>query len=425
MGLGAGSYLLGNIWKANLLPEAMGATAARKRFILISNGNGILQRQFTFTARSETDFDMTPVFTETMGALKNQLVVAHKFYNPHDRALHGNQWATFSVMPSSNQSGEKRGPPGGISIDRFLAGKIGAKDAFQSTAQGIAEGSNVLCLSSDGVNRPFPAIGNPVKAYETFFGAGATAGTDANKLLAQDKSLLDFIAADVTRMNARLAGTEKAKLDQYTTSLRGVERQLKELAMARGGCTQPAKPLAEANKSSLNPAVVEAHIDVAFAAQMCGLTRVSHISILGMEGPHNSYGWLGDTMGHHNQHHGNNFEMLNKIDTFILGNVARMATKLQGVPEAFGGGMGTMLDNSLVVHINCCGGTHHNGQDTHPIITLGKAGGAMKTGRYLTFPTKKHCIGDAFVSFANAMDVPITTFGDPMHTKGPLPGYLG
>jgi hypothetical protein len=424
LGLGAGSPLLGSIFETSLLPQALGAPA-RKRLFLITNGNGFIEKSYTCAARSETDFDLNPVF-EPLAPWKSQLVVASRFHNPFDRALHGNQFATLSVIPSPNQTGEKRGPPGGISIDRFLAKQIGAKDAFPSTAQGLAEGRNILCTSCDGLNQPFPAIGSPVKAYETYFGgaAGATAGAgqapDVSKQLAQDKSLLDLIAGDIARMQGRLAGPEKAKLDQYLTSIRGVERQLAELGAARGTCQAPPRPGADLDRASLSPRVVAAHIDVAFAAQMCGLTRISHMSILGMEGPHIAYGWLGDTRGHHNTHHAGDYPTIQKIDTFIISCVAQVAAAMSKIAEPGG----SMLDNSLVAYINTCGGRHHGGQDTHAVVTVGRAGGAMKGGRYLQYPLKKHCISDLYVSWANAFDVPITTFGDPKHCTGALPGYL-
>lgn len=426
MGLGAGAPLLGSIFHANLLPEALGQTP-RKRFIIFTNANGFVERNYTCTARSEVDFDLAPAY-DALAPYKAQMVIASKFYNPHDRALHGNQWATLSVMASPNQTGEKRGPPGGISIDRFLAKEIGSKDPFPSTAVGLAEGTNILCVSCDGLNQPFPAIGSPVKAYQTFFGsgmvpAGGAPAVDTQALLAQDKSLLDLISGDVKRMQGRLAGPERAKLDQYLTSLQGVERQLAELGKARTGCQPPTPLPATLDKANLDPKIIAAHVDVTFAAQLCGLTRVSHISILGMEGPHNGYGFLGmpgENWSHHQVHHGGDQPKILKIDQFVLSNVALMVERLAKTPE----GNGTMLDNSLVVYINSCGGKHHGGQDNHAVVMVGKAGGTLRTGRYMTFAQKQHCISDVFVSMANMFGVPITKFGDPMHCKGPLPGLV-
>jgi hypothetical protein len=49
--------------------------------------------------------------------------------------------------------------------------------------------------------------------------------------------------------------------------------------------------------------------------------------------------------------------------------IGRMVSGLAATPE----GSGTMLDNSLVVFINTCGGTHHRGQDSHPVVMFGLA----------------------------------------------------
>jgi hypothetical protein len=86
---------------------------------------------------------------------------------------------------------------------------------------------------------------------------------------------------------------------------------------------------------------------------------------------------------------------------------------------------GNMLENSLVAFINVGGGKHHYGHYTYSATTVGRLGGALRTGRYLHYPDKRHCISDLFVSWANGFGVPITTFGVAKYCKGPLPGYLG
>jgi hypothetical protein len=430
LGLGAGAHLLGSMFRT-MLPEALGQTPARKTFVVFTSGNGFVEKNYTCVARSATDFDLNGVFAP-LAPFKSQVAIANKFYNPYDKALHGNQWATLSVLPSDNQTGEKRGPPGGISLDRFLAKEIGAKDPFPSTAIALGEGgkaTKLLCVSADGKNQPFPAMSSSVKAYEAWFGAGimpaAPGGPAPNTgaLLAQDKSLLDFVAADITRMSARLAGPEKAKLDQYLASVRGVERQLKDLTMAQGNCTAPAKPGIELDRSGISPAVITANVDVTFAAIKCGLTRVAHISIMGFEAPFDGWGFLGsagENWSHHQVMHAGDEPKYTKIANYIISKVAQMAESMSKVAV----GNGTMLDDSLVAYVNTCGGKHHGGHGSHATVTVGKAGGALKTGIYQVYPEKLHAISDVYVSWVNAMGVPAKTFGDPMICKGPLPELM-
>jgi len=84
-----------------------------------------------------------------------------------------------------------------------------------------------------------------------------------------------------------------------------------------------------------------------------------------------------------------------------------------------------MLDNTLLMYVNCCGGVHHRGQDKHPLVFLAGKNVGMKGGRYLTYPEGAHCVSDAYVSVANLfLPTPIDKFGNPASCKGPLPGLV-
>jgi hypothetical protein len=424
LGLGAGAHLLGGTFKA-MLPEALGQTLTRKRLILFTGANGLLERFYTCPARSETDFDLSPVLSP-LAAHKKKMVIASKFYNPFSKALHGNQHATLTVKESTQPNvSQERGPPGGISIDRLIGKQIGAGDAFASTCSGRG-----ICVSADGPGQSVPLISSPGKAFDTYFG-GAPTGPDTmgpaaggfEKNFLADKSFLDDLRADIGRMNARLAGPEKAKLEQYLESLRNLEREVAQRATTQTGCQKGARP---ADTTVLGDMITQ-HIDIVFAAQKCGLTRVSHIAFEGMEGPHITYSWLNDPRNHHDDHHASDMPILQKIATWWFQKVNQMVTLLANTPE----GNGTMLDNSLVVYLNTCGGTHHRGYNTHPVIMIGGGGGGANgalrtgtTGRYLTFPEGKHCLSDVYVSLAQVLDVKLDKFGDPAHCKGPLPGLV-
>ena len=108
-----------------------------------------------------------------------------------------------------------------------------------------------------------------------------------------------------------MAGPEKAKLDQYLESLRTLETQLGQRAMA-GGCAKGPRPTVELDTAKLGD-VMAAHTDVILAAQKCGLTRISHILFEGMEGPHIVYNWLADPRNHHDDHHAGDTPILLKI----------------------------------------------------------------------------------------------------------------
>jgi hypothetical protein len=432
LGLGAGSHLLGSMFRP-LLAEAQGQPA-RKHLFLFTAANGLLERFYTCPSRSETDFDLGPAY-EALVPYKARLVVASKFFNPYSKALHGNQMATLTVMESPDRgAAQQRGGPGGISIDRLIGKAIGAGDPFSSTAVGCTQlrtggdPNRALCVSADGLKQPFPAFGSPAVAFREWFGAklpGAPGGMTPEtfeRTLGKNRSFIDLIAADVTRMKARLGGPERAKLDQYLESLAVVEKEAGQRTQVQAGCTGVMPPALAAGKGAvdegLDPEVLDRHIDVTHAAHMCGLTRVSHISIEGMEGPHAKYSWLGDPKNHHDDHHANDNAILQKIVAYWFSKMARLADLLAKTPE----GGGTMLDNSVIVFINTCGGAHHRGHESHPLIMLAGEKSGLRGGRYLKYNDR--CISDAYVSLANVfLPTPIATFGNPAVCKGPLPGF--
>jgi hypothetical protein len=427
LGLGAASPLLPSIARS-LIGEALAqpaGTARFKRLFMFTGANGLLERFTTPKARSEKDFDLGPIY-EPVAAYKDRMTIALRFFIPHTKDLHGSRTATTTVMPSPSPKANPA-PPGGISIDRYIAKKIGVGDAFSSTMVGRGDS-----LSSDGPNQRIPLIPYPEDAFPKFFGGSlpgpvdpGSAGGFVGDFNTKDKSILDWLRADAGRLNARLAAPERAKLDQYLESLRSLERQIATRGTAQTSCKKPPAPTgttpAACNGQTGTTGcaqAIEQLVDITFMAQQCNLTHVSHVSFEGMGGPHVKYEWLGDPRNHHDDNHANDNAILQKIETWWFSMIARLVNQLAKAPE----GNGTMLDNSLIMVVNATGGLHHRGYDRHPLIMLG--GRAGSGGRYLDYPEGRHCKSEAYASIANAFGVPTEKFGDPVYCPGPLTGLI-
>jgi len=431
LGLGAASPLLTSI-ASKLVGEAMAQPAGGakfKRLIVFTGSNGMLERFTTCKARGERDFDLGPIY-QPVAAYKDRMTIAHRFFIPHSKDLHGSQTSTLTVMPCTNLSASHfRAPPGGISIDRHIAKKIGTGDAFSSTA--VGRGGSI---SADGPGQTFPLIYAPAPAFAKYFGGAlppsggppdsGAGGGFINDFVAKDKSILDFLRADAGRLNARLGAPERAKLDQYLTSLRALEQQIATRSTAQSSCKKPPAPTETPSACSGQTGTtgcaqaIEQLVDITFLKHQCGLTHVTYFSFEGMEGPHVKYVWLGDPRNHHDDNHANDNAILQKIETWWFSMIARLVDQLAKAPE----GSGTMLDNSLIVFVNTGGGAHHRGFDKHPLIMIGGRAGAG--GRYLDYPEGRHCMSEAYVSIANAMGVPTDKFGDPKFCPGALAGLI-
>jgi hypothetical protein len=451
LGLGAGAFFLDPLVK-RVVGEAMGAEAKAKRLVLFTQGNGMDTKPQALRENGPMDFPLAGTMFEPLEKYKSKLLVFGQMFNPFEKALHGNQYASLTVMPSTDPNvGQRRGPPGGISIDRLIARHIGAKDPILEVLAGLREGGNVPCTSADGPNQLVPALAGPIDVYETYLGGKGAPGSTGFDF-SRDKSLFDFVHQDIARTARRLAPLEREKLDQYVESLRLIETQLKTRTDVLNGMGSPGsgqcqlpplpkQPLDEKGGPSTkwlqgfaHDDIIKSHVDVAATALACGLTHTTHISILGREAPHIGFFWLpGVAYNHHEASHRNHDPTLSAMEKYSMYLMSRMADHLSNVKE----GTGTMMDNTVIVYLNVCGGRDHGGQAHLHIIMLGDAGGYFKTGRMMTkmtaernrpgenvyaFDGKKHCISDFYVSLANAFGMPIEKFGAPEYCTGPLPG---
>lgn len=419
LGLGVGASLL-RPFARGLIRQAQGATPT-KRFIVVHSGNGLIEELYTHTAPTPDNFTPREVFTP-LATYKKDLLILERFYNPSGVNLHGNYGETLTVG-------------GGISFDRFLAGKMGSTDALSSLNLGIWCEGSARHLSFDGKGKEYPCEWNPLRAFDVVFGSragGATTGPPMADLSSQRRrGLIGFLQNDIKRMSGRLASPEKAKLEQYADSLRLLEGRMDTLKQNRADCSKVSPPAAKAatedfKNGDVDDSVLQAHVDIIVNAMVCNLTHVAALSIYGGHEAHIKYPWLNDTEGHHEQAHqaqnngmdSTGMAMIIKIMTYQMSLVAELWKRLKEVPE----GNATMADNTVLMYINSGGGRHHGGDGKHAVVLLGSGGGALKTGRYLQYKAGDHAISDVFVSVANALDVPTSTFGDPMVCKGPLPG---
>src|SRR5262245_12321632 len=274
MGLGPGAHLLGSIFQSNLLPQAMGAVAKKKHFLLMTSGQGFIESQYTCQARSATDFDLAPSY-QPLEPYKKDLVIASKFFNPVDRMQHGNSYAFLSVTPAPIPPRDGFELASGITIDRLIGQRVGVNDPYPSAPFGTSAWDRDIG-SCDGPRQVTIPFAGPAQAYDRLFGAKTPQAVQR----AQRTALLDFISADITKMNRRLGGPERAKLEQYLTSVAGLERQIQALAKPPM-CQVPAEPPAALRQKSavIRPEEIDATIEVAFHAHLCGLTRVSHIQL--------------------------------------------------------------------------------------------------------------------------------------------------
>jgi len=271
---------------------------------------------------------------------------------------------------------------------------------------------------------------DPSMAFAELFGAIATDKQVKARQLG-DKKLLDFLVDDTKRMQAKLNSAEKEKLDHYLGAFESLsDRRVKLAAMADTLEEHAPQYAHDKYTSEVETHRLEAHFDMAAASLIAGLTNVVTLRADTLSQRYTGLGmgaWTVHEIGHIEKPGGANKpadQMAKERDEGITGVEARtrirkthydqvgeLARKLDAVPE----GDGTMLDNTLIVVYSDHGAYHHPSFDQFPFVTIGGAGGAIKTGQYLHYPHTRYAgnrtIGSFYSTLMHAAGVPRDGFG--------------
>jgi hypothetical protein len=307
--------------------------------------------------------------------------------------------ASCVILTGSAPQGQKTANE---SVDQFLAVThgLGAKTRFASLVLAVGNKSTEsgwnLSYSASGT--PLPKLVNPVEVFDMLFadlvvGDDPAARAEAEKKRRRGASVLDFLRKDIGRLNARLAGPEKLKLEQHLGSLREIEKQLEGLG-GGGQCAKPARPAAPAKLLQYNggephfDTITDLQIDLLAQAFACDLTRFATLFLNDLsrtkldptlpEDIHNQVAHTYDPPTGSNYGSpgkpGNpeTWRQLAKQNRYSFGKCARLLRRLE---EA------KVLDSSLVYMTSDMGDPARHSLRNVPTILAGGAGGRIKTGR--------------------------------------------
>ncbi len=336
-----------------------------------------------------------------------------------DHARAGATWLT-GVHPRKT---EGVGIHSGVSVDQIAAREFGKKTQLGSLEIGLdtpslAGGcdSGYSCAYTNtiawrGDTTPLPMEPNPRSLFERLFGDGDS--TDAAARLAalkEQRSILDYIAGDIDRLETGLGKSDRSKLTEYLDAIRDIERRIQKAEEQNASMKIPVL-----ERPAGVPAEFEEHaklmIDMQVIAFQADLTRVVTFMI-GREGSNRSYRNIEISDGHHSlTHHQNDpdkVEKVTKIDTYHTQLLAYYLGKLKATPD----GDGTLLDHSMVLYgSSICDGNAHTHHDL-PLVLAGGAGGKIKGGRHIRY-TKETPMNNLLVSMLDLSGVPgVEHFGD-------------
>jgi hypothetical protein len=249
---------------------------------------------------------------------------------------------------------------------------------------------------------------NPRAVFEKLFGdTGSTDAAAREKRLREQKSILDSVNEKLARLRKELGPGDQAKVNQYTESVRDVERRIQRAE------EQAAVELPSLEQPQGVPPVFEDHLalmlDLQLLAMQSDLTRVASFMI-GKEQSARPYPQIGVPEAHHPlSHHSNVPEIiahLSKINRYHVELFSKHVAKLRATPD----GDGTLLDHMTILYGAGISNSNAHSGDNLPLLIVGGGAGTLKGGRHLKF-TDKPLMANLLVTLMDKLDVPVEKLG--------------
>ena len=271
-------------------------------------------------------------------------------------------------------------------------------------------------LSWSSPTTPLPAEAHPRIVFESLFGEGGTA-KERRAALRERASLLDSVSEEITRLQRELGHADRAKLEEYLTAVREVERRI-QTAESDGAKNQ----LPDLDRPLGVPASYADHARLMFDLQVLALqgdvTRVTTFQ-LARETSNRTYPEIGVPDPHHPlSHHGNNAEKvarMAKINSFHVSLFAEFVQKLKKTTD----GNGSLLDHSLYLYGSGMGNPNVHDHTNLPTIVAGGGAGKMRGGRHIQYD-KPTPLANLHLSLLNKVGVPVESFADSTGTVDEL-----
>ncbi len=203
------------------LPAFASAAPAPRRMLVIANNLGVLPKYF-FPTGSGREYALSPYLTE-LAEYREEFTVFSGLSHPGVAGGHSADNCLLTAARGAFKSGFRNS----ISMDQFAAERLGQVTRFPTLNLGvnIDKGNRSLSWTRDGVL--LPAEDSATKLYERLFVQGDQESV-ARQLhrLESRGSILDTLLEETKRFAGELGSEDKARLDQYVTSVREVEERM-------------------------------------------------------------------------------------------------------------------------------------------------------------------------------------------------------
>lgn len=427
---GAG-VALGLPW-LEAMGQRTGEPAGPVRIAALYMPNGAYPGAWTPKAPGR-DFEL-PFSLQPLEDLRREVTVLSNLWNAAARDGDGHYVKEASILTCARikktQGTDLRN---GVSFDQVAAQARGHLTPLPSLELGVtpvAVGNDAVVgytrvygshISWSSPTTPLARELNPRAVYERLFRAAHGVGADEAQL---DALLLDRVLQDARKLRRRLGTEDRARLDEYLSSMRSLEQRVSRSRATGGTPWRALAPLDLADAPTDRPTSHQEHVrlmlDMIATAFQSDATRVATF-MFGNAVSNVSFRFLeGVSSGHHDvSHHNREEEKLSAYRIISRWHVAQYAYLLRRL-AAMQEGSASVLDNSMILFASALADGQKHDPHKLPILLGGKGGGKVDAGQHLVYP-EDHPLADLYVSILDAFGAPVARFAD---STGPLQGLL-
>ena len=385
-----------------------------RRMLAVCNNLGLLPGQF-FPAQAGRGYELSP-YLQNLREHRDDFTVISGVSHPDVDGGHPADICFLTAAPHPGSGGFRNT----ISLDQYIAERIGYRTRFPSLTLGvnIEQGVRSLSWTASGVLIPCEEKASDV--FKRLFVQGTAAEVEAQvRQLDRGQSILDTVAGQAKDLQRRVGTRDRARLDQYFTSVRDLEQRMQQ---AREWEHRP-KPVVNM-PVPLDPASpreymdkVKLMYDMARLAFETDSTRSISLMLDSVNSPAIEFGGVKTTDGYHSLSHHAHAEaklaQLKAIDEWHMRLLANLFSDLKAVHEDGE----SLLDRTMVLY-----GSNLGNADTHVTTNLPTliAGGGFRHGQHLAFDTgRNYPLPNLFVSMLQRMGIDEGNFAS---ATGPMRG---
>lgn len=384
-----------------------------KRFLGICNNLGLLPQNF-FPAHDQTGrgYQLSP-YLEHLSAHRDDFTVFSGVWHPDVDGGHPADNCFLTAAPHPGSGGFRNT----ISLDQYAAEQIGHLTRFPALTLGVNIQQGQRSLSWTGSGVLIPCEEKPSEVFKRLFLRGSPGEVQAQmRRLALGQSIMDTVADQTRRLQRDIGKRDRARLDQYLTGVRDLEKRLGKSAEWE---TKPKPKVTE--KPPLDPEDPREYMekarlmyDMARLAFETDSTRLITLLLDSVNTPAIEVEGSDITDGYHSlSHHGKSQAKLKQLETIDRAHMKLLdglftelkERKLQG---------STLMDHTMVLYGSNLGNANTHVTTNLPVLF---AGGGFKHGQHLAFDTERNYpLPNLFVSILQRMGIDADHFASSTGT---------